>query len=199
MSGRQPRTRRQSSRAQEKALKQKQEERERQREHQREQQREQVRLQQAFNQQGDVKKSWIEDILDTHNLEDRLDKVEIRKVRGVINRQLMLSNLTEAEVHDAVYKLEVMKYKIFGEFPPEESAIQGPIRAFLRDDENENLTALTGEQRNAIDQIIMSLQQLVRRSREGFEREQINTSIARSESSSEKEGDDDSGGLGLFG
>lgn len=198
MSGRQPQTRR-SSRAQDKALKQKHEERERQREHQREQQREQVRLQQAFNQQGDLKRSWIEDILDTHDLEESLDEIEIRKVRGVLNQQLMLSKLTEAEVHDAVYKIEVMKYKIRGEFPSEESALQGPIRAALRDDANENLTALTGEQRNAIDQIIMSLQQLVRRSRDGFEREQINTSIARSESSSEKENDDDSGGLGLFG
>lgn len=175
------------------AMQQKRKERERDRDFKREQR----ELQEAFNQQGELDKGWMRDILDTNDLENQLDEYELDKVRALVNKQWMLSNLSEAQTHDRWYKLEVMKYKIYGEFPPEESAIQGPVRAFLYDDSKEQLTALTAEQRNAIDQIILSLQNMVARSTDGFERKQINTSIARSESESHTD-DDDSGGLGLF-
>lgn len=171
--------------------------RKQQTEHKAELEKEQRRLQQAFNQQGDLDKGWMREMLDTEDLEEHLDEYEMDKVRALINKQWVLSNLSEAQTHDRWYKLEVMRIKIYGEFPPEESSIQGPVRAFLFDDPKEQLTALSPEQRNIIDQIILSIQNMVARSTDGFERKQINTSIARSESEQETP-EKNSGGLGLF-
>lgn len=154
---------------------------EEQRERQRDFQREQNALQKAFNQNGQLSRGWMREILDTEDLEDHLQPFTIKKVQAMLNKQWVLANLTDAETHDRIYWLEVMKYKIIGEHPPEESSIQGPVRAFLFDDETEQLFSLTSQERNTIEQIIKGLQNMVTRSREGFERKQINTNIARTE------------------
>lgn len=185
------------SRAQAKAAERERKRQQKQREKERADEKEQRRLQQAFNQQGELSRGWMKEILNTDDLEKHLDQFELNKVRALINRQWVLANLSEAQTHDRWYKLEVMKYKIYGSFPPDESAIQGDVRAFLYDDEYEKLTALTAEQRNAIDQIILSLQNMVTRSTDGFERKQINTNIARTETE-DSDGEDSSGRLGLF-
>lgn len=162
-------------------------ERERQREHQKETQRDQAALRQAFNGQGELSRDWMREVLDTDDLEEHLQRNTIRKIQAMLNKQWILSNLTDAETHDRIYWLEVMKYKIYGEHPPDGSAITGPTRAFLLDDDWENLQPLTPYERNQIDQVIQTLKNMVARSRGGFEREQINTSIARTESQQEKE------------
>jgi hypothetical protein len=175
------------------------EEQRRERERQREHQSEQQRLQQAFNQNGDLDKGWLDELLTTEDLEDELDTYQIRKIRALINKQAVLSKLSKAQVHDRWYKLEVIKFKILAEFPPEESAIQGRIRAFLKDDPYEELNALTAEERTAIDQIIMTLQNMVTRSSDGFERKQINTNIAKTESETQNRSEDNGGMFsGLF-
>lgn len=173
------------------------EQRRKQREKERAEDREQRRLEKAFNADGQLSEGWLKEILGTDDIHQYLDEYELRAVRGMINRQWVLANLTEAQVHDRWYKLEVMKYKILGRFPPDESAIQGEVRAFLYDDETEKLSALTAQQRNAIDQIILSLQNMVSRSKGGEERRLIDTNIARTERE-ETEGDD-GGRLSLFG
>lgn len=182
-----------------KSLRQRKKERrrkEQRRQEERAEEKEQRRLQQAFNADGKLDKGWMREILNTDDLEDHLDPYELKKVRALINRQWVLANLTDAQTHDRWYKLEVMKLKIYGSFPPDESAFQGPMRAFLYDDEMEQLESLTAEQRNTIDQIIASLQNMLTRSKEGFERKQINTNIARTE---REQAENDSGGkLGLF-
>jgi len=158
---------------------------------------EQRKLEKAFNQDGDLSADWLRELLETKDLQANLDEYEIRKIRGMINKQWMLGNLSEAQVHDRWYKLEVMKLKILGSFPPEESVVQGPIRAALYDDEYEMLESLTPEQRNAIDQIIATLQNMVTRSKGGKERELIDTSIAKTET--EPREDNDGGKrFGLF-
>jgi hypothetical protein len=172
------------------------EEQRRERERQREHQSEQQRLQQAFNQNGDLDKGWLDELLTTEDLEDELDTYQIRKIRALINKQAVLSKLSKAQVHDRWYKLEVIKFKILAEFPPEESAIQGRIRAFLKDDPYEELNALTAEERTAIDQIIMTLQNMVTRSSDGFERKQINTNIAKTESETQNRSEDNGGMFG---
>lgn len=170
--------------------------RERREDKKRAEEKEERRLQEAFNANGNLDRGWMKEILNTDDLEQHLDEFELNKVRALINRQWVLANLTGAQVHDRWYKLEVMKIKILGSFPPDESAIQGPVRAFLYDDEMEQLTSLTAEQRNTIDQIIASLQNMLTRSKEGFERKQINTNIARTER--EQTENEDKSKLGLF-
>lgn len=176
------------------ALKEQKRERNKQREFQEEQQ----LLQQAFNQNGQLDKDWMAEVLNVDDMGQYLNEYEVDKIRGMLNKQWILSNLSDAQTHDRWYKLEVMKYKVYGSFPPKESVIQGPLRAFLYDNEHEHLSALTQEQRNVIDQLILTLQNMVTRSKEGFERKQTNTSIARTENN--RNGEEDANGrlTGLF-
>lgn len=140
----------------------------------------------------------MEEVLDVDDLEEHLQPNTVQKIQAMLNKQWILANLTDAETHDRVYWLEVMKYKILAEHPPDGSNVTGEVRAFLLDDPMEGLAPLTSYERNQIDQIITGLQNMVTRSRGGFEREQINTNIARTESQQESD-EGGSGGLrGLF-
>lgn len=171
--------------------------REKQREWEQKKQERSAGLREAFNSEGELSRSWMREILDTDDLSELLNEYEIRKIRGLLNKQQLLANLSEPQVHDRWHWLQVQQLKILGSFPPEESAMQGPVRAFFMKDEAEQLTALSAEQRNAIDQIIKSLQNMQTRSEDGFERKQSNTTIARTETGSD-ESEDDSGGFSLF-
>lgn len=173
-----------SSRQRQRALKQQHEQQEKLTEKRQEGKKEQETLRQAFNANGELDRGWMREILDTEDLEELLQPWTIEKIQAMLNKQWVLSNLTDAETHDRIYKIGVMKIKILGEHPPEESHIKGELRAFLYDDPTENLRELSPQERNTIDQIIMTLQTMVARSRDGFERKQINTRIGRTESES---------------
>jgi hypothetical protein len=69
--------------------------------------------------------------------------------------------------------------------PPEESCITGATRAFLYDDEMEELQPLTQQERLVIDEFIETIKAMVTRGRGGFERKQMNTSIAQTETKKE--------------
>lgn len=165
----------------------------------REFQREQQAMTQAFNQKGQLDRGWMREILDTEDLEKHLQEHTITKIQALLNKDWVLSNLTDAETHDRKHKLKVMELKIKGQHPPQESAIVGPVRAFLNDDPTEDLWPLTAQERQTIDQIITTLQNRVTRSRGGFERKQQQTSIARTESESSEAGEGGGRLRGLFG
>lgn len=175
-----------------------QQERERQRQFQEEQQ----LTQQAFNKQGELSRDFIERSLDTGDVRvgdsSDLQEVTVAKLQSMLSKQWILSNLTDAQEHDIRFKLEVMKLKIHGSHPPDESCITGPTRAYLYDDPMENLQPLTQQERLLIDEVIETVKAMVTRGRGGFERKQMNTSIAQTESHQKKEGENGSK-LGLFG
>lgn len=177
------------------AAKEVQQEREREREFEREQR----FLQAAFNQRGELDQGWMREIIGTEDLEDHLQTHTITKIQALLNKDWVLSNLTEAETHDRKHWLKVMEIKILGQHPPSESAIVGPVRAFLFDDPEEDLWPLTPQERQTINQIISGLQNRVTRSRGGFERKQQQTSIARTESESNQSGEKKGRLKGLFG
>lgn len=155
--------------------------------------------QQAFNAEGDMRRSWMRDVLDVDDLEEKLQPATVKKVRGLLNKQWLLANLNDGQAHDRWYELEVMNLKVLGQHPPPESSIVGPMRAFLFDDESEGLWALTSQERTAIRQIVMSVQNMSTRSRNQSERRLITTSIARTER--ESDGQREKGSrfrLGLF-
>ena len=135
-------------------------------------------MQQAFNQGGQLRKDWMEDLIGVDDLEDRLQQGTILKIQAMLNKEWVLAHLTDAEAHDARFWLDVMRIKILGEHPPEESAIRGPLRAYLFDEQMEGLWPLTAAERNTINQLIETLKARVTRGRGGFERKQMNTSYA---------------------
>lgn len=150
----------------------------------------------SFDDDGKLSREFLESLIDV----DELQNSTAHHLRAYCSRQWMLSNLTDAEAHDQRWKFEVLKYKIYGMHPPQESAIQGPIRAFLYDDPQENLYPLTPAERQIIESFVDSLKTIVTQSRDGFERQQINTDIRQSRTESDRIEDDGGGGgrLSIF-
>jgi hypothetical protein len=186
----------------ERQLRQRMQEKEEQREHERTMREKQAAMQEAFGGADGISKTAIEGMLSAEDISvggpDDLQEKTVAKIQSLLSRDWVLANLTEAQEHDARHKLEVMKLKVLGMHPPPDSGIQGQYRAFLLDDEDENLDALTQQERILIDELFETLKTRFTRGRGGFERELIETNIARTETG-EDEPEDDSGGLtGLF-
>lgn len=123
----------------------------------------------------------------------------INLLDNMVDRSFILGNITGAEYHDIKWQMQVMYLKIKANFPPEESEVTGDIRAFVLDDKDENLEALTGQQRTIIAQMIRGITMLVSRSKDGFQQEMNVKSISVSEVMDSDERGDDSVKLGLFG
>jgi len=185
----------------ERALKQKKKLQQEKEERQKERKREQMELQKAFKQDGSLSRNFVDELLSNEEMTrggpelnaGELHESTIAKLQNMLSRNWVLANLSDAQEHDIRLKLEVMKYKILSAHPPEESMITGPTRAFLFDDDSEDLEPLTQQQRLLVDEFIESLKGRLTRGRGGFERKQMNTSIAETRSGGEDE--DDSGGL----
>jgi hypothetical protein len=156
-------------------------------------------LQNALNSQGDVSEGLIRELVSDSDIDIGEGEHEqtrtVAKLQNLLARDWVLSNLTEAQEHDARYKLEVLRVKITGIHPPE-GGITGPTRAFLMDNPEEELEPLTQQERLLIDELIETLKTRFARSRGGFEREQQNTDIARTETG--ETGEDDATSWGLF-
>lgn len=186
---------RRNGKRQKQALKQRQQEREEQRQFEREQR----SLQEAFREDGKMSENYIEELLDNSELvvggTDDLQEVTVAKIQSLLSRDVVLGNHTEAQEHDIRWKLEVMRIKITGMHPPEDSCVTGATRAFLFDDEMEELQPLTQQERMLVDDLIEALKARITRSREGFERQQMNTSIAESHTKTDDTADT---GGGLF-
>lgn len=172
------------------------------REREREFQEKQEVMRNAFNASGDMKRDFINELLKQDELKTGgagdLQEVTVAKVQNMLSRDWVLANMTSAQEHDIRFKLEVMKYKVLGMHPPEESAITGPVRAFIFDDPMEELKPLTQQERLLIDDLFETLKARLTRGREGFERRQMNTNIAETHTRNDSE-DKKAGGLkGLF-
>lgn len=181
--------------------------REEEREAKKDMQAEQGALQNAFNKNGNLSQGFIQEIVSKKGLEvgapDGVDNDNVvhtrtvAKLQNMLSRDWVLGNITEAQEHDARHKLEVLKLKVLGTYPPEESAIQGDVRAFLMDNPEENQTALTAQEQILIDELIETLKTRIGRGRGGFERKQENTSISRAETDTDPE-EEQGGWGGLF-
>ena len=184
----------------EQVIEQREQQREKQQEMKKDLQREQGALREAFNQDGRMSGDFIRELLSDDDMSvgdgTELQTRTVAKIQNMLSRDWVLGNLTEAQEHDIRYKLEVMKLKVIGMHPPEESVVTGKVRAFLMDDPGEELQPLSQQQRVLIDELFETLKARLTRGREGFERQQMNTNIARTETGSDD--DDESGGVGLF-
>jgi len=120
----------------------------------------------------------------------------IKLLDNMVDQSFILGNITEAEYHDIKWQMHAMYVKIKSNFPPQESAVKGDLRAFVLDDVDEDLQPLTGQQRTVIAQMIRGLMMLVSRSKRGFQQEMNVKSISVSEVMSPDE--EEEATLGLF-
>lgn len=172
----------------------------RERKKSREHDEEMATLQAAFNANDGMDPSFVEQILSSDDVKagdaSDLQEVTIAKIQSLMGRDPLLANYTKAQEHDIRFKLEVLKYKILGVHPPDDSAVTGATRAFLYDDEMEELQPLSQQERILIDEFIETVKTRATRGREGFERQQLNTKIA--ESRSQNQSESDNGSLSIF-
>jgi hypothetical protein len=150
-----------------------------------------------FDDQGRLSRDYLEAVLDA----DVLQENTIKMLQNYIDRNWVLSNRGEARAHDIFHKLRVTQIKIEGMHPPSESAIVGPVRAFLFDDESEELWPLTAAERAEIDSLFDSLRYaLITRGDGGFERRLLDTEIRESRTESDTFKDNSGSGAlrGLF-
>jgi len=178
---------------------------------QQESKQQQQALQQAFNQDGQLSRGFVESIVSKEDLEigapdeaqaqgDVVQEATVAKLQNMLSRDWVLGNLTEAQEHDARHKAEVIKLKIIDMHPPEASNMQGRVRQFFRDGgADARLTSLSSQDKLLIDELIETLKVRFGRGREGFEREQQNTSISRAETESDESEESSSGWTGVFG
>lgn len=123
----------------------------------------------------------------------------INLLDNMVDQSFILGNINEAEYHDIKWQMQAMYLKITSNFPPEESCVQGRVRAFVLDDRDENLESLTGQQRTIIAQMIRGIMMLVSRSKDGFQQEMNVKSISVSEVMNSEDEEQDGLKLGLFG
>ena len=100
---------------------------------------------------------------------------------NMVDKTWILGNLSDAEVHEIKWWMEVMYIKIKSRFPPKDSNIQGPLRAYYYADRDELLWALTDKQKIIISQMLKGIAVYVTRSKQGFQQEQLVKSIDVSE------------------
>lgn len=111
---------------------------------------------------------------------------------NMVDQTFVLGHLTSAETHEIKWRLHTMFLKIKAIFPPQESVLQGPFRAFVYDDRDEDITALTDKQEIIISQMIIGITAYVSRSREGVQLEHLVKSVNVSEVRNPEEEQSDS-------
>jgi|APHM01.1.fsa_nt_gi hypothetical protein len=187
--------------AQREKIKAQQEQKERDRQHRAKTARQKQELQRAFSGETEDGKAFIDQLISAQDLEgghaEALQEGTVAKIRNLLSRDWVVSNLTDAQEHEIRHRIEVLKIKVLGMHPPPESYNTGDLRAFLLDDRDAKLQPLTDEERVLIDELFETVKARITRGRGGFERELMRTNIARSETAVDEQ--EEQGGGSIFG
>jgi len=158
------------------------------REEQRDEQLHQMNLS-AASAEEPMDRAYIEKMTE-HDLDD--PTVDI--LSNLLDKDFLLGNLSEAEVHEYRWLARVMVLEVQSLHPNEDSLFQGPLRATAFHDKNEQLTPLSAREKAIIEQFIMGVISRATRGRGGWQQEMFNKTITASEKREVSE-DDDNGGF----
>lgn len=143
------------------------------------------------------KEGWIDDILD-HGIDDET----ALGIESLLGKDTVLGNITQNE-RDALRILSknIIEY-VEAEHPPEDSVIQGPIRAAMLGSSDEDLTSLRADQRTNLRTTLIANELRLSRSVDGFQQKRIGEqrNVSEIEDHTPQENDDGvmSGITGLF-
>jgi hypothetical protein len=133
--------------------------------------------QQAAGQNDVVDPGYVEQMLD-----DDLDDETGQLMANMLSQDWILSQMTEAETHEARWLARVIMKEIETIHPPEDSIWSGEIRAYASNDEDQgSLEPLSSADKSAIFQFIQGYIARVLRSREGMQQEMFRKTIRKSE------------------
>lgn len=149
-------------------------------------------LQKAQKEIDQKKSQYLERLLKTG-----MTDAGINMLDNMVDGSFALGNISDAEYHEIKWDMQALFLEIKACFPPQESEVQGDVRAFLLDDADERVEALTDRQKTIIAQMIKGIQVMVSRSKGGMQQEMLVKSISVSEIMEEDE--DQESAWGLFG
>lgn len=112
-----------------------------------------------------------------------------------LNKELPLSNLTEAQLHEFRWLLENRILEIQAQHPPEQSHVRGAARAVWLQHEDRDETPLTVKEERRLRTIKERIKNLARRALEGFQQEEISKRREEVEQHAYRHEDDERGGL----
>jgi hypothetical protein len=120
-----------------------------------------------------------------------LDQGTVDILSNLLDRDFMLGNLSDAELHEYRWLARVMRLEIEALHPNEDSVFQGPLRAVAFDDRNDALPSLSEQDLAIIEQFLMAVIARATRGKDGWQQEMFNKTIQASET---RQIDDDDGG-----
>jgi len=111
-------------------------------------------------------------------------------LRSLLSRDFVLSNLSEAEVHEMRWLARNLALRVFAIHPSKKSHMTGTYRQFVFDEQNQALTALSDGQRAKIRSFILAYIARVSRSKGGWQQEELSRQYQVSEMRTEDVDDD---------
>jgi hypothetical protein len=133
-----------------------------------------------------VDPAYVDRMIET----DLQDETQVL-LSNLMSRDWVLSQMNDAEVHEAKWLSRVMVLELSNMHPPEDSIWSGDYRVFASGDPEQCLEPLTRAQKLAIHEFIQGFIARVARSREGFQQEIFKKQISASE---RRDNEDDDGG-----
>ena len=113
-------------------------------------------------------------------------------LRSLLSRDFVLSNLSEAEVHEMRWLARNLALRVFAIHPSKKSHMTGTYRQWVFDEQNQALTPLSDGQRAKIRSFILAYIARVSRSKAGWQQEELSRQYQVSEMRTDS--DDDEGG-----
>jgi hypothetical protein len=158
------------------------------REQQRREQRHQMNVQASEARGEGMDRTYINEMTD-----HELDQGTVDILSNLLDRDFMLGNLSDAEVHEYRWLARVLRLEIEALHPHEDSVFQGPLRAVAFDDRGDALPSLSEQDLAIIEQFLMAVIARATRGKDGWQQEMFNKTIQASET--REVGDDDGGGF----
>lgn len=158
------------------------------REQQRQQQLHQMNLDGARSQSRGMDRTYIKEMTD-----HELDQGTIDILSNLLDRDFMLGNLSDAEVHEYRWLARVLRLEIEALHPNENSVWKGYVRAVSFDDGDDALPSLSEQDLSIIEQFLMAVISRATRGKDGWQQEMFNKTIQASET--REVGEDNDGGF----
>jgi len=158
------------------------------RDEQRRQQLHQMNLDGARTQSESMDRTYIREMTD-----HELDQGTVDILSNLLDRDFMLGNLSDAEVHEYRWLARVLRLEIEALHPNENSIFEDSVRMIAFDDRKDKLPSLSEQDLTIIEQFLMAVIARATRGKDGWQQEMFNKTIQASET--REVGDDDGGGF----
>lgn len=145
-------------------------------------------LQSQFNDDGSMKREYIRELTSTE-----LNVGTVKMLSNMMTKDFVLGNYSEAESNEHRWLTRVIKLQVETLHPHHDSMWSGRFRQVAAGRGDQNLDPLSERELAIIRQFIRGVLSRASRSREGWQQEKMNESIAVSER--RDPGDDDGGWL----